>query len=576
MKMLKSMVVSLSAILLPLQAFAAPAMTYDGTTVALSGTMDSAASTPVTVIITRPAADGTERALSEITEAATTSDLTNVIEYMGVIDPEDGGAINHTIPLSDGLSSGLCAVYVNQLGENTLTRIDGFDHVNTAQLAQLAQLVTAFNLDGADYSALLSEANLTVLSKVGAKKSAYRELTNQSEFQTLLKGYKPFVQTGNDSAAAYFVKSFNESIALAQLKLSARTTLEDAAYKGTYWEIDLGTGDFARLSTDKQNAVLSSVASYGFTRASQVDSYINEQIGISVLNELCVQRADVSKFLDDYSEVFGLTTLDDAYGRPLPALSSFDDYSKARIYESILSAKSTMTDKTGIQNGYRNAITDEMNDKPASGNNSYHVGSHNKGGGSGSSSVHVEVDSQQPYRANPFYDVADTHWAFDYINKMYIIGAVNGREDGSFCPDDRVSREELVKMLCGVLKLEPIHTPTGFADVEENAWYAPFIAAAVRAELILGTGNGSFGVGSALSRQDAAVILCRAAGLTADGTPNFTDSDEIAPYALGAVSAASAAGFINGYGDGSFVGTRSVTRAEISAMLCRLAEVKGE
>ena len=46
-----------------------------------------------------------------------------------------------------------------------------------------------------------------------------------------------------------------------------------------------------------------------------------------------------------------------------------------------------------------------------------------------------------------FTDVSSSHWAYNSVNNMYEKGVISGFEDGSFRPDEAVSREQFAKML---------------------------------------------------------------------------------------------------------------------------------
>ena len=87
----------------------------------------------------------------------------------------------------------------------------------------------------------------------------------------------------------------------------------------------------------------------------------------------------------------------------------------------------------------------------------------------------------------------------------------------------------------------------------------------------------SFGVGLPITREDMAVILCRAMEKKTElkaGTTKFSDNDEIAPYALPCVQKLTKAGIIGGMGDGSFAPKNNATRAQAAAMLYHVLTYK--
>ena len=110
-----------------------------------------------------------------------------------------------------------------------------------------------------------------------------------------------------------------------------------------------------------------------------------------------------------------------------------------------------------------------------------------------------------------------------------------------------------------------------FADVEAGAWYEQYVNVAAQNKIVSGIGNGVFGVGDNITRQDAAVILNNAVKMIVEnGKLDFTDSDEISAYAKEAVKQLSTIGVINGIGDGSFAPKANCTRAQAAVMIYRL------
>ncbi len=64
-----------------------------------------------------------------------------------------------------------------------------------------------------------------------------------------------------------------------------------------------------------------------------------------------------------------------------------------------------------------------------------------------------------------FTDVPNSHRYAPAINELARLGIVSGRDDGTFRPDDPVSRAQFAKMMCGLLAVE----------VTEDQSFAPFI-----------------------------------------------------------------------------------------------------
>lgn len=179
-----------------------------------------------------------------------------------------------------------------------------------------------------------------------------------------------------------------------------------------------------------------------------------------------------------------------------------------------------------------------------------------------------------------FADIQANHWAFDSVASLAEQGIVSGDDNGNFRPDDAITREEFVKLLVCALGIEADGTEMPFTDVAENEWYAPYVAAAYAAGIVSGNEAGVFGVGQQITRQDMAVMVCRAAetvGQTLEGgTLNFTDNDAIADYAKEAIGKMQNAGLLNGIGDGTFAPTESASRAQAAKVIAGLMMIIGK
>lgn len=174
-----------------------------------------------------------------------------------------------------------------------------------------------------------------------------------------------------------------------------------------------------------------------------------------------------------------------------------------------------------------------------------------------------------------FDDLDGFCWAKPYIKKLCEKGVVSGTGDKKFEPARQVNREEFVKMLVLALEL-PLSQYTDFEDVGAGAWYADYIGAAVNAKLIYGQ-DGMFGVGKPMTRQDVAVTAARALGIDSDAEKtDFTDSADIADYAVAAVDVLTKQGIIEGYDDGSFGPMNCLTRAEAAVIINRVIERIGK
>jgi hypothetical protein len=114
-------------------------------------------------------------------------------------------------------------------------------------------------------------------------------------------------------------------------------------------------------------------------------------------------------------------------------------------------------------------------------------------------------------------------------------------------------------------------------DVNPEAYYAPYIEWAVAAGILKGDGNGTFRPDDEITRQDVAVILYRYVdehlGMAFDMQDThvvYADAVDIAAYAARAVDKFSSAGILSG-ADGAFNPTDPATRAQVAKIITQYA-----
>ena len=187
------------------------------------------------------------------------------------------------------------------------------------------------------------------------------------------------------------------------------------------------------------------------------------------------------------------------------------------------------------------------------------------GAGTGSGATEDKVET--------FNDLSKNHWAYESVRWLKNRGIVNGTDTGNFEPDRQVTREEFAKMIVLACGLTVDNRSADFADMQIDAWYAPYIGAAVDAGIVGGTGDGNFGIGRNITRQDMAVMAKRALDarmvqlVKEKDYTAFADADVFADYAKDAVQALYEAGIINGKGDNLFDPAGTATRAEAAKII---------
>ncbi|AIQ63112.1 hypothetical protein PSTEL_08405 [Paenibacillus stellifer] len=164
------------------------------------------------------------------------------------------------------------------------------------------------------------------------------------------------------------------------------------------------------------------------------------------------------------------------------------------------------------------------------------------------------------------------HWAASSIAKWTSNGVISGYGDGTFHPNQTITRAEFVTVLNKLFGLS-VKATANFSDVPTSAWYSDQLAIAKNAGYYEGFSGNKALATTEITRQDAATLLARIFELSASTSQTasvsaFKDSGTISTYAKDAVAALSDA--IKGYEDGSFQPKGKITRAETVALIDRI------
>ena len=199
------------------------------------------------------------------------------------------------------------------------------------------------------------------------------------------------------------------------------------------------------------------------------------------------------------------------------------------------------------------------------------------GGGGGSASGKDKDADVANGAGKAFSDLDAYSWAEGDILALMEKGVISKSENSLFRPGDAVKREEFVKMLVEALDIPMSEEESGFTDSTKDNWYEKYLSAAKASGIINGREDGSFGAGSSISRQDMAVMMMRALeilgiSLMPEDEAEFSDKNDIAPYAVNAVARMQKNGILNGMGDGTFAPKMVANRAQAAVIIKRIMD----
>ncbi|NBD23898.1 Ig-like domain-containing protein [Paenibacillus glycinis] len=175
-----------------------------------------------------------------------------------------------------------------------------------------------------------------------------------------------------------------------------------------------------------------------------------------------------------------------------------------------------------------------------------------------------------------FADVRD-HWARADIELLANKLIVDGRPDGGFEPEASVTRAEFAALLVRALGLAAAGGEGLYTDVEAADWYAGAVGTAKLAGLIDGYGDGTFRPNESVTREQMATMIARALAFAgkspeanAAALKSFADGTDIAAWAADAAAQLVEAGIMQGMAGTQFAPEAKASRAQCAVMLKRM------
>lgn len=182
-----------------------------------------------------------------------------------------------------------------------------------------------------------------------------------------------------------------------------------------------------------------------------------------------------------------------------------------------------------------------------------------------------------------FSDVPPSHWSYDAVAYVFENGLMVGMSEAEFAPNASLTREMFVNVLYRIAKLRGDATDFSpadlFSDVAPNggAWYTSGVLWAAQNGITAGMGDGTFGIGQPLTREQMARLCCSylqaflKLDLSAAETGTvFADADEISAWAKDSVSVFAGLGILIGDGSGKFLPKQNTTRAQAAVIFQKL------
>ena len=308
-----------------------------------------------------------------------------------------------------------------------------------------------------------------------------------------------------------------------------------------------------------------------FFSQSALNKAINKSVAIYSVNGK--SRDDVRAALKANEEIIGIDV----------------DAGYTMAIESELNAAmalKTFTTTEDIKTAFDTAVVN--NPKPQGGGSGGSGGAGGSGGSGGSGGLggsetmigRPTIDPTPDFEKYPGYipqkdafnDISAYAWAKDAIGYLNEKEVLQGDGNGNFEPARNIKREEYAKIIVEAFDLKDSGNEKEFNDVNKDAWYYNYINIAYQNGIVNGINDDSFGTGSYVTRQDAAVMVYRylkEAGykFSDEFAIDFADIDDCAEYAKSAVKALKNSGLVSGNGDNTFRPKNFLSRAEAAVMI---------
>ena len=170
-----------------------------------------------------------------------------------------------------------------------------------------------------------------------------------------------------------------------------------------------------------------------------------------------------------------------------------------------------------------------------------------------------------------FYD-AKGHWSSRYVNRLQRIGVLKGYQDGSFQPNKAITRSETAILLAKAFDIS-MHSENLFADDSAiPSWAKESVNAVKEMGLFKGYEDGTFRPNQNISRAE---LMSSIGSLLPykESKLVYKDSDDIPHWALKNIEKCSAYGIVSGDDNGYIRPNDFITRAEAATMIYKLLKV---
>lgn len=167
-----------------------------------------------------------------------------------------------------------------------------------------------------------------------------------------------------------------------------------------------------------------------------------------------------------------------------------------------------------------------------------------------------------------FSDLDEAHWAYGSVIKLSQAGIISGYPDGTFRPEGFITRAELVKITNMVYSYTVTGDELSFSDISASDWFYGNVLTAKAAGYIDGYPDGTFRPNDNITRQELCKIIDSINSLV-ELPLDSAIADEVSPWAEGFVRRVVSNRIMTVDGNGNFRAVEKATRAEVCDALAK-------
>lgn len=463
---------------------------------------------------------------------------------------KDGGTLRYDFKLSDNFNDGIYYVYVmSELG-SVHRKAYIYGEASTGEIVDKCNTET-------DKNALaLYISNSKTGEYMGYGNDTIAEYASDIADFIIKSRY-------TDYTHKTLRLSIGKAIALAMIEDGIDKDFVLMEYSSCFgWNYD----DYKNLDNDTKKEFTNLIYNIDFTD-NRLQTDFDSLVLLAMVRNASVSWSELKDLFENNASELGVN------------MGNGSDYAKLQVsdrpevFEKMKNELKNIIDFSEIANLFDNAVNAVKNatDESSGSGGGSSGGSSSKGGSSGGassiSSVPFVPQAEQVKKIS--YADIDNHFSKEAVEFLSAKKIINGYSDGTFKPNNPVTRAEFAKMVSLAFSIEE-KGENIFEDVKNTDWFYNPINALSHNKILLGDGI-KFHPLAQITRQDATVVVWRAlsyCGKSYEGNSAFNDIDEVSSYATDAVGAMFNAGVVKGSGN-SFFPLNPITRGEAAVIIYR-------